>query len=47
MAAWTLILGAIFLWTTLTSFSFPNFDANLLVMAGIVNGVYLGFKFKQ
>jgi hypothetical protein len=47
MAAWTLILGAIFLWTTLTSFSFPNFDANLLVLAGIVNGVYLGFKFKQ
>jgi hypothetical protein len=47
MAAWTLILGVIFLWTTLTSFSFPNFDANLLVLAGIVNGVYLGFKFKQ
>ena len=46
MAAWTLILGVIFLWTTLTSFSFPNFDANLLVLAGIVNGVYLGFKFK-
>jgi hypothetical protein len=47
MAAWTLILGVIFLWTTLTSFSFPNFDPNLLVLAGIVNGVYLGFKFKQ
>jgi hypothetical protein len=47
MAAWTLILGVIFLWATLTSFSFPNFDTNLLVMAGIVNGVYLGFKFKQ
>jgi hypothetical protein len=46
MAAWTLILGVIFLWTTLTSFSFPNFDSNLLVLAGIVNGVYLGFKFK-
>jgi hypothetical protein len=46
MAAWTLILGVIFLWTTLTSFSFPNFDTNLLVLAGIVNGVYLGFKFK-
>ena len=39
MAAWTLILGVIFLWTTLTSFSFPNFDPNLLVLAGIVNGV--------
>ena len=47
MAAWTLILGVIFLWTALTSFSFPNFDPNLLVLAGIVNGVYLGFKFKQ
>jgi hypothetical protein len=47
MAAWTLILGVIFLWTTLTGFSFPNFDPNLLVLAGIVNGVYLGFKFKQ
>jgi hypothetical protein len=46
MAAWTFILGVIFLWTALTSFSFPNFDPNLLVLAGIVNGVYLGFKFK-
>jgi hypothetical protein len=47
MAAWTLILGVIFLWTAATSFSFPNFDNNLLVLAGIVNGVYLGFKFPE
>lgn len=47
MFAWTVILGAILLWTVVTTFAFPKFDANLLVMAGIVNGLYLGFKFPE
>ena len=44
MFAWTLILGAIFIWTAVWSFTFPNFDNNLLILAGVINGVYLGFK---
>lgn len=47
MLAWTLILGLIFLWTVTTSFTFPSFDTNLLLMAGITSGIYLGFKFPE
>ena len=47
MAAWTLVLGAIFLWTVTWSLTFPTFDNNLLLLAGIVNGLYLGFKFPE
>ncbi|HME23829.1 MAG TPA: hypothetical protein VKI44_21295 [Acetobacteraceae bacterium] len=47
MAAWTFILGVITLWTVFWEFSFPKFDNNLLVLAGLVNGVYLGFKFPE
>jgi hypothetical protein len=47
MAAWTVILGAIFLWTVVWSLTFPTFDPNLLLLAGIVNGLYLGFKFPE
>ena len=47
MAAWTLILGVIFLWTVTWSLTFPTFDNNLLLLAGIVNGLYLGFKFPE
>ena len=47
MFAWTVILGLIFLWTMATNFIFPNFDTNLLLMAGITSGIYLGFKFPE
>jgi hypothetical protein len=47
MMAWTLILGMITIWGIWSQFSFPQFDQNLLVLAGIVNGVYLGFKFPE
>jgi hypothetical protein len=47
MFAWTVILGLILLWTVATSFTFPKFDANLLLMAGIASGIYLGFKFPE
>lgn len=47
MLAWTLILGMIFLWTVLTSFAFPDFDTNLLLLMGISSGTYLGFKFPE
>lgn len=47
MLAWTLILGMIFVWTVLTSFSFPDFDSNLLLLMGISSGTYIGFKFPE
>ncbi|HPU15062.1 MAG TPA: hypothetical protein PK808_03180 [Polymorphobacter sp.] len=47
MVAWTLILGVIFVWTVFTSFTFPDFDTNLLLLMGISSGTYLGFKFPE
>ncbi len=47
MLAWTLILVAIFLWSVLSQLSFPKFDSNLLLLAGIANGYYLGFKWPE
>lgn len=47
MLAWTLVLGAIFLWKVLWDFTFPTFDQNLLLLSGVVSGVYLGFKFPE
>lgn len=47
LVAWNIILGIIFLWTTLTSFLFPAFDQSLLILAGIVNATYVGFKFPE
>ena len=36
---WTLILGAIFLWNAVAKFTFIAFDANLLLLMGIANGI--------
>ncbi len=47
MFAWTLILGAIFIWSIIYKLSFPVFDTNLLVLIGFVNANYLGFKFPE
>lgn len=47
MFAWTLVLAAIFVWGVVWSFSFPDFDPALLLLAGLVNGVYLGFKIPE
>jgi hypothetical protein len=47
VVAWTLILGTIFVWTVFTSFEFPEFDTNLLLLMGISSGTYLGFKFPE
>ena len=45
--AWTLILGAISLWSAYATLSLPNFDDNLLVLMGLSSGLYLGFKFPE
>jgi hypothetical protein len=47
MLAWTVVLGLIFAWSVVWNYSFPAFDNALLVLAGLVNGVYVGFKFPE
>jgi hypothetical protein len=47
LIAWTLLLGAVFVWTVVWTFGFPDFDTNLLLLAGIAGGTYLGFKFQE
>jgi xanthine/uracil/vitamin C permease (AzgA family) len=47
LMAWTVVLGAIFIWTVIWEFSFPDFDTNLLLLAGIAGGTYIGFKFQE
>ena len=44
LVAWSLILGAIFVWSAIWSFAYPPSDGLLLLLAGVVNGTYLGFK---
>lgn len=47
LIAWTVILGAIFVWSVVRNFAFPNFDTNLLLLVGIAGGTYVGFKFQE
>lgn len=47
VAMWTLILGAIFIWNILDKLILTDFDANLLILIGIANGVYAGFKMQE
>jgi len=47
LIAWTVILGAVFAWTVVWTFGFPDFDTNLLLLVGIAGGTYLGFKFQE
>jgi hypothetical protein len=45
--AWTLVLGAIFIWIAFRDFRFAVFDTNLLLLMGIAQSLYLGFKFRE
>jgi hypothetical protein len=47
VVAWTLILAAIFVWNAVWNFVFVDFDTNLLLLMGIANAMYLGFKPKE
>jgi hypothetical protein len=47
MIAWTIVLGGIYAWNVLTNFTLTDFDANLLALAGVVNGVYVGLKTQE
>lgn len=44
---WTIILGAVFIRSVAHSMSIPEFPDTLLVLIGISNGIYLGFKFPE
>ena len=44
MLAWTLVLGAVFVFKVFADRAMPQFDSNLLLLMGISSGAYIGFK---
>ena len=44
---WTIILGGFFIWHVANELSMPEFDTTLLLLMGISNGTYLGFKIPE
>jgi hypothetical protein len=44
MITWTLILGVVFVFGVVRQLAMPKFDPTLLILMGISNGTYLGFK---
>lgn len=47
VVVWTLVLGAIFIWNIITHLRMTDFDSNLLILVGIVGGVYAGLKTQE
>lgn len=47
MLCWTLILGAIFIFSVVADLAMPTFNTTLLALMGISAGTYLGFKFPE
>jgi hypothetical protein len=44
MAAWTLVLGIVFLRQVYNELAMPEFSPSLLMLIGISSGTYLGLK---
>jgi hypothetical protein len=44
VVVWTCVLAVIFAWNVVWNFAFVDFDTNLLLLMGIANAMYLGFK---
>jgi hypothetical protein len=44
---WTVVLGVIFVWSVAQVMSMPEFSETLLILLGISNGTYLGFKIPE
>jgi len=44
LITWTVILGLVFVFGVFKQLAMPKFDAALLILMGISNGTYLGFK---
>ena len=47
VVAWTVILGMVFITSVNKVMSMPEFPETLLLLMGISNGLYLGFKFPE
>lgn len=47
VVVWTLVLGAVFIRAVAQAISMPEFSQTLLVLMGISNGTYLGFKIPE
>jgi len=47
MAIWSCILAVIFVWNAIANFVFVEFDTYLLLLMGIANSTYLGFKTQE
>jgi hypothetical protein len=47
IAAWTAVLGMIFIATVYVQLSMPDLNDQLLLLMGISSGTYLGFKFPE
>jgi hypothetical protein len=47
LVIWTVVLGVVFVWSVAEVMSMPEFPETLLVLMGISNGTYLGFKFPE
>ena len=47
VVAWTALLGVVFVWSVAQAMSMPEFPQTLLVLLGISNGTYLGFKIPE
>ncbi|HZS83730.1 MAG TPA: hypothetical protein VFA50_12720 [Stellaceae bacterium] len=45
--AWTLLLGIVFVVGVITRHAMPQFDASLLILLGISNAGYVGFKYPE
>ena len=41
---WTVVLAVVFLWNVAYNFTFVQFDTNLLLLMGIAQATYIGFK---
>jgi hypothetical protein len=44
IAAWSLVLGGLFLYSVVWDLTMPEFNATLLALMGISSGTYIGFK---
>jgi hypothetical protein len=44
---WTLVLGAVSLWSVRQTLALPTFDNNLLILMGISSGLYIGSKWPE
>ena len=45
--AWTIVLGLVFVLSVIQKMSMPEFSETQLILLGISNGLYIGFKFPE